>query len=150
MGPGDLGAGRSSSGSTLADLVRKGRGERIVFISELMNGSLSDLASLWLSEMSSRELLLYESFAYEALRQANQVVFQFDGFPHYRIDRADFLISLGAGFLETWISNLEFARQFAAFHSLKPKGKNPFVYVGPRLSLTANNADQWIVVPPGR
>ena len=31
----------------------------------------------------------------------------------------------------------------------KQKGKNPFVYVGPRLSLTANNADQWICVPPG-
>ena len=96
-----------------------------------------------------RPLLLYESFAYEPLRQANRFVFQYDGFPHYRIDQADFLISFGAGFLETWISNLEFARQFAVFHSLQPKGKNPFIFVGPRLSLTANNADQWIVVPPG-
>ena len=134
---------------TLADLVGKGRGERIVFISELINGSLKDLASRWLSEMGSREFLLYESLAYEPLRQANRVVFQYDGFPHYRIDRADFLISLGAGFLETWISNLEFARQFAAFHSLQPNGKNPFIFVGPRLSLTANNADQRIFVPPG-
>jgi anaerobic selenocysteine-containing dehydrogenase/Fe-S-cluster-containing dehydrogenase component len=134
---------------TLDDLVRQGRGERIVFISELMNGSLRELTSLWLSTMNSHELLLYESFAYEPLRRANQAVFQCDGVPHYRIDRADFLISLGAGFLETWISNLEFARQFAAFHSLQQKGKNPFVFVGPRLSLTANNADQWIVVPPG-
>ena len=134
---------------TLEDLVRKGRGERIVFIGELMNGSLRDLASRWLSEMGSRELLLYESLAYEPLRQANRVVFQCDGFPHYRIDRADLLISFGAGFLETWISNLEFARQFAAFHSLQPNGKNPFIFVGPRLSLTANNADQRIFVSPG-
>jgi anaerobic selenocysteine-containing dehydrogenase/Fe-S-cluster-containing dehydrogenase component len=134
---------------TLADLVRKGRGERMVFVSELMNGSLKDLTARWLSEMGSRELLLYESLAYEPLRQANRAVFQCDGFPHYRIDRADFLISLGAGFLETWISNLEFARQFAAFHALQPKGKYPFIFVGPRLSLTANNADQKIFVPPG-
>ena len=134
---------------TLKDLVRKGRGERIVFVSELLNGSLRDLTSRWLSEMGSRELLLYESFAYEPLRRANQAVFHFDGFPHYRIDRADFLISLGAGFLETWISNLEFARQFAVFHSLRPRGRNPFIYVGPRLSLTANNADQRVFVSPG-
>lgn len=134
---------------TLNELVDKGRGERIVFIDELMNGSLKDLASLWLSEMGSQDLLLYEPFAYEPLRRANKMVFQFDGIPHYRIDEADFLISFNAGFLETWVSNLEFARRFAAYHGLRPEGKNPFVFVGPRLSLTANNADQWICVPPG-
>jgi anaerobic selenocysteine-containing dehydrogenase/Fe-S-cluster-containing dehydrogenase component len=134
---------------TLDKLVRQGRGDRIVFLSELNNGRLMDLADYWLAEMGSRDLLLYEPYAYEPLRRANEKVFQFDGLPHYRIDQADFLISFGAGFLETWISNLEFARQFSIFHQLQPQGKNPFVYVGPRLSLTANNADQWIFVPPG-
>ena len=134
---------------TLTDLIRQGRGERIVFISELMTGSLKGLVDRWLSEMGSRGHLCYESFAYEPLRQANRLVFQYDGIPHYRLDQADFLISFGAGFLETWISNLEFSRQFAAFHALKPQGKNPFIFVGPRLSLTANNADQRITVPPG-
>ena len=134
---------------TLNELVDKGRGERIVFIDELMNGALKDLASLWLSEMGSPDLLLYEPFAYEPLRLANKMLFQFDGIPHYRIDQADFLISFNAGFLETWVSNLEFARRFASYHSLRPEGKNPFVFVGSRLSLTANNADQFICVPPG-
>jgi anaerobic selenocysteine-containing dehydrogenase/Fe-S-cluster-containing dehydrogenase component len=134
---------------TLTALIRQGRGERIVFISELITGSLKELVDRWISEMGSHDHLCYESFAYEPLRQANRLVFQFDGLPHYRIDQADFLISFGAGFLETWISNLEFARQFSIFHALKPQGKNSFIFVGPRLSLTANNADQWIAVPPG-
>jgi molybdopterin-containing oxidoreductase family iron-sulfur binding subunit len=134
---------------SLADIIRQGRGERIVFVNELITGSLKGLIDQWLSEMGSKGHLCYESFAYEPLRQANRLVFHYDGLPHYCIDQADFLISFGAGFLETWISNLEFARQFASFHALKPQGKNPFIYVGPRLSLTANNADQWIAVPPG-
>lgn len=134
---------------TLTGLVRQGRGERIVFISPLVNGSLKTLTDLWLSEMGAKDHLLYEPLSYEPLRRANRLVFKFNGLPHYRIDRSDFLISFGAGFLETWISNLEFSRQFATFHSLKKNGKNPFVYCGPRLSLTANNADQWICVPPG-
>jgi anaerobic selenocysteine-containing dehydrogenase/Fe-S-cluster-containing dehydrogenase component len=134
----------------LTDLVRQGRGERIVFLSELITGSLKELVDRWLSEMGSQGHLCFEPFAYEPLRQANRIVFQYDGLPCYRIDQADFLISFGAGFLETWVSNLELARQFASFHALKPQGKNPFVFVGPRLSLTANNADQWIAVPPGQ
>ena len=133
----------------LTDLIRQGRGERVVFVTELITGSLKGLVDRWLSEMGSRGPLCYESFAYEPLRLANRLVFQYDGLPHYRLDQADFLISFGAGFLETWISNLEFARQFSIFHALKPQGKNPFIFVGPRLSLTANNADQWIAVPPG-
>jgi anaerobic selenocysteine-containing dehydrogenase/Fe-S-cluster-containing dehydrogenase component len=134
---------------TLNKLAREGRGERITFLSELSDTSLKDLVDYWLAEMGSKNLWLYEPYAYEPLRRANEKIFQFNGLPHYRIDRADFLISFGAGFLETWISNLEFARQFSFFHRLQPQGKNPFVYVGPRLSLTANNADQWICVPPG-
>jgi anaerobic selenocysteine-containing dehydrogenase/Fe-S-cluster-containing dehydrogenase component len=141
--------GEKILGKTLNETIGQGRGERIVLVSELINGSLKDLFSLFLSEMGSHEPLFYEPFAYEPLRKANRVVFQYEGLPHYRIDQADFLISFGAGFLETWVSNLEFARQFGAFHGLHPKGKNPFIYVGPRLSLTANNADQWICVPPG-
>jgi anaerobic selenocysteine-containing dehydrogenase/Fe-S-cluster-containing dehydrogenase component len=133
----------------LKDLVRQGRGERIALVSELMNGSLKKLADFWLSEMGSHNHLCYEPFAYEPLRRANRIIFQRDELPHYRLDRADLLISFGAGFLETWISNLDFARQFSSFHSLQSRGKNPFIYVGPRLSLTANNADQWIAVPPG-
>lgn len=134
---------------SLNGLIRQGRGEGIVFVSELITGSLKELVDHWLSELGSRGHYNYESFAYEPLRQANRLIFQFDGLPHYRIDQADFLISFGAGFLETWISNLELSRQFASFRTLKPQGKNPFIFVGPRLSLTANNADQWITVPPG-
>ena len=134
---------------SLTGLIRQGRGERIVFVSELITGSLKELVDLWLSEFGSRGHYCYESFAYEPLRQANRLVFQYEGLPHYRIDQADFLISFGAGFLETWISNLELSREFASFHALKAQGKNPFIFVGPRLSLTANNADQWIAVPPG-
>ncbi len=115
---------------TLTDLIRQGRGERIVFVSELITGSLKGLVDRWLSEMGSQGPLCYESFAYEPLRQANRLVFQYDGLPHYRIDQADFLISFGAGFLETWISNLEFARQFAAFHALKPQGQKPLYLCG--------------------
>ena len=65
--------------------------------------------------MGSKGPLLYEPFAYEALRQANQPVFGADAIPTYRIDRADFLLSFGANFLETWLSDVQYARQFAVF-----------------------------------
>jgi anaerobic selenocysteine-containing dehydrogenase/Fe-S-cluster-containing dehydrogenase component len=135
---------------SLRDIVANGRGDRIVFMSDLMTGTLKDLVGQWLAELGqSQGPVLYEPLAYEPLRKASQLVFGVNGIPGYRIDRADFLISFGAGFLETWLSNVEYARQFTAFHELRDSAKRPFVFVGPRRSMTAANADVWIQVRPG-
>ena len=135
--------------STLQEIVKSGKGERIAFLTDLTTGTLKDLILRWLNEFGSKGYLPYEPLAYESLRQANQLVFGFDGIPTYRLNQADFLISFGADFLETWLSNVEYSWQFTSFHAPDGSGKNQFVYVGPRLSLTAANADYFIHVPPG-
>lgn len=136
--------------SRLAEVLRKGGGERIAFMTDLMTGSLNDLARHWMAEMGQRDgPVVYEPYSYEPLRRANKIVFGADAVPGYRFDEIDFLISFNAGFLETWISNLEFARQYGSFHPLRGDRKNTFIFVGPRLSMTANNADLWIPTRPG-
>jgi anaerobic selenocysteine-containing dehydrogenase/Fe-S-cluster-containing dehydrogenase component len=142
--------GEALLAAKLTELVQEGRGERIVFLTDLHSGSLKDLIGHWLSEMGQPGgHIIYEPFAYEPLRKANQVVFGNDSVPAYNIAAADFLISFNAGFLETWISNLEYARLYGSFHPLKGERKNTFIFVGPRLSMTANNADLWIPTRPG-
>jgi molybdopterin-containing oxidoreductase family iron-sulfur binding subunit len=141
--------GEKLLGESLQRIAGKGRGERIAFLTDLITGSLKDLLVLCLSEWGSRSPLFYEALAYEPLRAANQTVFGIDAIPTYRLDRSDFIVSLGADFLETWLSNVEYSRQFASFREAKGGPPNLFVYVGPRLSLTAACADQWIAVPPG-
>ncbi len=133
----------------LMNIIRKGHGRRVAFLTDLITGTLRDLVVGWLSGVGSNGHMIYEPFAYEPLRKANHIVFGTDGIPAYRIDRADLLVSFGADFLETWLSPVEYARQFSNFHSLDEGGKGKFIYVGPRLSLTAANADLWISVPPG-
>ena len=133
----------------ISQLSQQGRKGRLVFLSELITGTLKDLVKRWISRMGNGELILYEPFSYEALRKANQIVFGIDGLPTYRIDRADFLVAFGAPFLETWLSNVEYASQFAEFHAPKENRKSLFFHVGPRFSMTAAKADEWIAVPPG-
>ena len=143
-------AGEALLTEKLIELVQNGRGDRIVFLTGLNSGSLKDLIGHWLSEMGQLHgHIIYEPYAYEPLRKANQVVFGQDSVPTYNIAAADFLISFNAGFLETWLSNLEYARHYGSFHPLKGDHKNTFIFVGPRLSMTANNADLWIPTRPG-
>lgn len=132
----------------LREMKEKGRGERLVFLSELVTGAQRDLIGGWLAEFGAGGPLLYEPLAYEPLRQANQIVFGRDRIPTYRIDRADFLLSFGANFLEAWLSDVQYARQFASFRTPGEREKNLFIYVGPRYSMTAANADHWVAVSP--
>ena len=132
----------------LLEIKRKGGRERAVFLTELITGTQKELIARWMEELGTGRLILYEPLAYEPLRKANEVVFGRDRIPTYYIDQADFLLSFSANFLETWLSNVQYARQFSSFHAPGERGKNFFIYLGPRLSMTAANADHWIAVSP--
>ena len=69
--------------------------------------------------------------------------------PTFHIDQSDYLIAFGADFLETWISPVEYAKKFASMRTLKEGARGSFVYIRPRVSMTAANADRRIIVPPG-
>ena len=137
----------------IAGVLRKGVQKRepgrLVFMTELITGPLRDLVEQWVSLAPGGRHVLFEPLMYEPLENANRTVFGREGIPTYRIDQADFLISFNAGFLETWLSNVEYARQFSLFHEPKEGRKNFFVFVGPRHSITAANADRHILVKPG-
>jgi anaerobic selenocysteine-containing dehydrogenase/Fe-S-cluster-containing dehydrogenase component len=126
-----------------------GRPSRVAFMTDLITGSMKDLVGRFLLGMGSARHVIYEPFAYESLRSANRIAFGSEGIPAYRIDRADFLISFNAGFLETWLSNVEYACQFASFRAPREGKKGFFVHVGPRHSLTAASADHQVMVRPG-
>ncbi|HEX3034562.1 MAG TPA: molybdopterin-dependent oxidoreductase [Thermodesulfobacteriota bacterium] len=94
--------------------------------------------------------IVYETFAHEPLQEANRITFGIDKIPTYHIDKAKYLLSFGADFLETWLSPTEYERKYSkAFTYEKGKEMGKFVQVEPRLSLTGANADEWVPVKPG-
>ena len=70
--------------------------------------------------------------------------------PHYHLEQSRFILSFAADFLETWISPVEFARAFVRNRDLREGQMGRFVYIGPRQSMTAANADELHLLPPSR
>ena len=132
------------------DAIRgRGLGHQIGFVTPLLTGSLDRLIADWLKSLGSERLIRYEPFSYEALRAAHRICFDRDAVPTYDLAEAKFLLSFGADFLESWLSPVRLARGFATMHRPVSGRMGRFVYVGPRLSLTAANADEWISPKPG-
>ncbi|HEU4752253.1 MAG TPA: molybdopterin dinucleotide binding domain-containing protein, partial [Armatimonadota bacterium] len=73
------------------------------------------------------------------------------GVPEVRLADAGMLLCFGAEFLETWVSNVEYSREFSAWRQARAAGRHRgrYVFISPRLSLTGANADEWIPIRPG-
>jgi anaerobic selenocysteine-containing dehydrogenase len=126
-----------------------GAGNRVVFLTNNVSGTLGKLISDWLDAIGGGRHIVYETFAHEPLKEANKITFGLDKIPTYNIEKARFLLSFGADFLETWLSPAEYARKFSQMHSYKDKSMGKFVHVEPRRSLTGANADEWVAIKPG-
>ena len=135
--------------SSLGEIIKQGRGSNIAWMTPHITGALDALINEFLSNVGSRNRIRYEPMAYEALRRANKISFGRAEIPTYDFSSATFILSFGADFLETWLSPVEHTREFTAAREFKGSKVNRCVYVGPRLSMTATNADEWIAPNPG-
>ena len=134
--------------SEIGARLRRSEG-KIAVLSDLQTGALAEVMERFVAAFGSERVLFYEPFSYEPLRAAHDALFGLPIVPAYDLESCEFIISFGADFLETWVSPVEYARQFAQMHSLRNGKIGRMVYVGPRLSMTAANADDFLMVPSG-
>ena len=130
------------------EAARRGEG-RVRILSEVVGQSALALMRAALGNWNAAGPVIYEPYAYEALRAANREVFGVEGLVSYRLEEADLVLGFGAEFLETWLSPVEYAWKFKAMHAVRGEGKGAFLQVSPFLSLTGANADRWYACRPG-
>src|SRR5712692_5142579 len=133
----------------LAELRKSGQGRAVAVVTQLENGSLGALLDTWGRTLGARPRVTLEPFGYEAIREANRIVFGRSAIPYHAFEDAEVVLSFGADFLETWVSNVRHARGFARMHTFRDGKAGTFIHVEPRQSLTASNADEWVRNAPG-
>ena len=123
-------------------------GGRSIFLTGSTGPTESALLDEFMDAVGGRRVV-YDALDDTALRAAVNIAFGVSALPRYEIAAARFLVSFGADFLETWLSPVKFASDFAEMHGVDGGAKGRFVFVGPRLSLTGQNADEWIPARAG-
>ena len=85
-------------------------------------------------------------------RAAAKAVYGRAQLPAYQLDQADVIVSFGGDFLDAWPSPVYYGRLFGEFRQgpRRTQGEHgKFIYVGPRMSMTAAKADLWLPCKPG-
>jgi molybdopterin-containing oxidoreductase family iron-sulfur binding subunit len=125
-------------------------GDRTHVLSGSVGPTLSGLIDDWIAAVGAGGRTVYEPFDYTALKEASRSVFGVASRPRFDLSQADFVIDFGSDFFESWISPVEHGRQFADARRVDQEGGGArLVYVGPRLTLTAGNSDEWLPAKPG-
>ena len=123
----------------------------IVFLTGAEASSFGDLVDEWMRQVGGRRVS-YEAFGFEALRAGNRLAFGTAAVPAYDFANAKYVLSFGADFLDTWLSPVSFQNGFSRAHGFdggRDASMAKFVFVGPRMSLTGMNADEWVAALPG-
>jgi molybdopterin-containing oxidoreductase family iron-sulfur binding subunit len=86
----------------------------------------------------------YDADSYSGILLASETAYGKRAIPSYQFDKAKVIVSLGADFLGTWLSPVEFSRQYVAGRKIDEK--NPALskhyQFESMLSLTGANADE--------
>ena len=120
--------------------------KQIVVLTRPERGSLGSLFGTWLTALGQRpdQVVIFDPMDRPWLREGTRRAFATDATPVPDLAAARFLLSIGDDFVEDG-SPVEHARGLADLRAARGR----FVYLGPRLSLTAAAADEWLSVEPG-
>ncbi len=97
------------------------------------------------------KVVVYDPVSSSAMLEANEANFNNKMIPNYRFDKADVIVSLGADFLGTWISPIEYAGQYASKRKIKDingASMSHHIQVESGMSMTGSNADNRILIKP--
>ena len=125
-------------------------GGRVLFITGHTGPTLSRLIDQFVAAVGGLRVD-YDAVSDAPLREAARIAYGVAGLPRYDISAARLLLSFGNDFIESGPSPVEHNKGLARMSAVDDAGraKGRFVFLGPRLSLTGQNADEWIPIRAG-
>lgn len=127
---------------------KMGSGKTVV-LSGFLSGSQKSFVEKWVAGIpGNSELVVYEPYIRTGYRRANEIVFNKKVDTVYHLDKADYVLSFGADFMETWQSPVSLSRKFSEARRFKNGKSAKLVSLGIADSLTATNADEEYKINP--
>ncbi len=127
----------------IAEALPTAGGSTVLLTSTINSPSSLEVINQFKAKYPTLQHVTYDAVSYSGMLLANEASYGKKALPSYRFDNAKTIVSLGADFLATWVSPIEFARQYAK--GKKINQKNPemskHIHFESVASLTGSNAD---------
>ncbi|MDH3725811.1 MAG: molybdopterin-dependent oxidoreductase, partial [Thermoleophilia bacterium] len=120
----------------------------VMFIGGHMGPTMSGLVDRFVDTVNGTRVD-YDAVSNAPLREATRIAYGVNELPRYDLSSASLVLSFGNDFIDD--GSVEHNRGLARMSGVDAEGqdKGTFVYLGPRLSTTGLNADEWLPIEPG-
>ena len=142
--------GKSTDWETLdnkvkaALIVAVGEKKKIRILTQsIVSPSTKKVIEKFSTKYPQTEHVMVDAISYSAIFKANGLSFGRQVIPHYQFDQAKVVVSIGADFLGTWLSPVEFSKNYAANRKLNQPnaGMSFHAQLEATMSLSGSNAD---------
>jgi len=119
-------------------------GPVVILTSSVTSPSTKEVISQFIAKYPGSRHVTYDAVSYSGLLLANETTYGKRAIPSYHFENAKAIVSIGADFLGTWLSPVEFARQYAVGKKLDEKHPemSKHIHFESVASLTGSNADE--------
>ena len=125
-------------------------GNVVIVTSTITSPSTKAVIAQFLAKHPGSKHVTYDAVSFTGMLLANEASYGKKVIPSYHFEKAKAIVSLSADFLGTWLSPVEFARQYAT--GKKIDEKNPamskHIHFETVASLTGSNADEKYLCRP--
>ncbi len=125
-------------------LAGLGTAPLVLLTSTINSPSTLQVIAQFLAKYPGSRHVMYDAVSVSGMLLANEANYGKRAIPSYRFDNAKAIVSIGADFLGTWLSPIEFTKQYSS--GKKVNENNPtmvkHIHFESVLSLTGSNADE--------
>lgn len=121
----------------------KSAGTIKIISNTILSPSTNRAIKVFADQMGDVEVITYDPISNYGITKASETYYGSSVLPSYNFDKANVIVSFGADFLGSWISPIEFARQYAQGRKISKESPNMSRHYQfeSTLSLTGSNAD---------
>lgn len=118
--------------------------EAYILTSTIISPTTKDVIAKFVAKYPNAKHVTYDPVSYSGMLLANEASYGKRTLPSYHFDKAQTIVSLGADFLGTWLSPIEFAKQYSKGRKLNAKNirMSKHYHVEPTHTITGAKADE--------
>jgi len=118
--------------------------------STILSPTTKDIIAQFIAKYPTAKHVTYDAVSYSGMLLANEACYGKRTLPTYHFDKAQTIVSLGADFLGTWLSPIEFAKGYSKGRKVSAKELrlSKHYHVEANHTITGANADNRVTCKP--
>ncbi len=126
------------------EIANLGGAPIVILTNTIVSASTKEVITQFLAKNLGSKHVTYDAVSYSGLLLANEASYGKKSIPSYRFDKAKVIVSFSADFLGTWLSPVEFSKQYALGKKIDEKKPemSKHIHFESVASLTGSNADE--------